>query len=446
MTKATIAAGAAVLLALAAGCSPLDGDLEVDETTLAAASDWTAAAAENHPSFLYGRITTDRGDTYEGRLRFRGDQEAFWGDYFNGFRAGNPWEEQVPAGKLPRGRSRISFLGFEINFRGPRINLRRPFMSRFGDIAKIEADGRELDVTLKSGSVVHLDRYSADDFADGVRVWDAKRGVVDFGERPIRTIEFLPPARPSASDPHQLYGTVRTREGDFTGFLEWDREGSVGMDELHGLADEGELVSLPFATIRSIARASEESARVTLLDDRQVVLSGDRSVGEGHAGIYVDDVRYGRVLISWDAFERVDFKEPGPGVSGPAYGDFPAGGPLMGTVTTRDGRRLAGRLVYDLDESEITETLDAPSRGVDYTIPFGLVGSIVIAGREGPARVMLRSGEELQLERSGDLGELNAGLLIFVDGREHPEYVSWSDVARVDFDPPASMYPSVAGG
>jgi hypothetical protein len=83
---------------------------------------------------------------------------------------------------------------------------------------------------------------------------------------------------------------------------------------------------------------------------------------------------------------------------------------------------------------------------VDYTIPFGLVGSIVIAGREGPARVILRSGEELQLERSGDLGELNAGLLIFVDGREHPEYVSWSDVARVDFDPPASMYPSVAGG
>jgi len=38
-----------------------------------------------------------------------------------------------------------------------------------------------------------------------------------------------------------------------------------------------------------------------------------------------------------------------------------AGRPLTGKVITRSGRRLAGRLVYDLDESETTETLDAPS-------------------------------------------------------------------------------------
>jgi hypothetical protein len=28
----------------------------------------------------------------------------------------------------------------------------------------------------------------------------------------------------------------------------------------------------------------------------------------------------------------------------------------------------------------------------------------------------------------------NAGILIFVDGGEHPEYVPWTDVVRVDFD------------
>jgi hypothetical protein len=46
------------------------------------------------------------------------------------------------------------------------------------------------------------------------------------------------------------------------------------------------------------------------------------------------------------------------------------------------GRRLAGRLVYDLDESEVTETLDAPSQGVNYTIPFGLIASIVLPNAE----------------------------------------------------------------
>jgi len=57
------------------------------------------------------------------------------------------------------------------------------------------------------------------------------------------------------------------------------------------------------------------------------------------------------------------------------------------------------------------------------------------------ARVTLHSGEGLQLERTGDLGERNAGMLIFVDGRERPEYVRWTDVEQVDFNRPPAMYP-----
>jgi hypothetical protein len=148
------------------------------------------------------------------------------------------------------------------------------------------------------------------------------------------------------------------------------------------------------------------------------------------------------VLISWDAFERVDFS---PGGSGPTYADFPKGLHLTGSVTTSTGRRLAGRLVYDLDESETTETFDAPSAGVDYTIPFGLVASIVLPGGEGsgdrPAQVTLHNGEELQLERSGDLGEANAGMLVFVEGGARPEYVPWAEVRRVDFARPSAMFP-----
>jgi len=94
---------------------------------------------------------------------------------------------------------------------------------------------------------------------------------------------------------------------------------------------------------------------------------------------------------------------------------------------------------------ETTDTLDAPLQGVNYTIPFGMIFSIVFAGPEERgaqrARVTLHSGEELQLERTGDLGERNAGMLIFVDGRERPEYVRWTDVEQVDFDRPPAMYP-----
>lgn len=432
-------AGPALLvgLTLAAGCGPLPWDADAAEASSAGTAP-AAAAAETHPSFLYGRVTTVDGDTYQGRLRFGGDEEAFWGDHFNGFKDGNPWAAQVPSEALREKPRTLEFLGFEISRKGRELDLRRPFMARFGDISKIEARGRDLRITLKSGTEFDLDRYAADDFADGLRVWDAEHGVVEFHERRIRTIELLPSTGLDATAPYRLHGTVRTRQGDFTGFIQWGREGSVALDELDGHDTDGELLSLPFVTIRSIARQSPGSARVTLLDGREMVLSDSRHVGEGNRGIYVDDPRYGRVLISWNALDRTDFSVVGAGSpdGGPAYGDFPTGGPLTGTVTTRDGRRLAGRLVYDLDESETTETLDAPFDGVDYTIPFERIASIVLPDPDGPAaghaRVILRSGEELRLERAGDLGDGNAGMLVFGHGREGPAYVPWHEVERVE--------------
>ncbi|MCP3957599.1 MAG: hypothetical protein GY719_07070 [bacterium] len=415
----------------------------------------TEAATEAQRGFLYGRITTRDGAAYEGRLRWGRGEEAFWGDYFNGFKDENPWVAHVPPERLKERRS-IAIFGLEIAQRERQVDLGRPFMARFGDIGRIEARGRDLRVTLKSGTVFHLDRFAADDFADGVRVWDGRRGVVDLDERRIRTIELLPTARPvlppltppkgAVSAPDRLHGTVRTRQGDFTGFLQWNREECVGADELDGHTADGKL-GLRFDTIRSIARRSRDSSLVTLLGGREIVLSSTSEVGDGNRGIYVDDQRYGRVLISWDAFERVDFSAAGTSAagSGPAYDDFPPGSPLTGSVTTRAGQRLAGRLIYDLDESETTETLDAPSQGVDYTIPFGLIASVVLPGSEERgaqrARVTLQDGEELQLELTGDLGEGNAGMLIFVDGRERPEYVPWTDVEQIDFDRPPATYP-----
>lgn len=413
---------------------------------------WQADEPPRHtpvdPGLLHGRITAVDGTTYQGRLRFGGTEEAFWGDYFNGVRDGNPWLTHLPSERLPAERRDIELFGWTIWRHERPLDLRRPFMVRFGDIAKLEAKGRDLTVTLRSGRVVELDRYSADDFADGVRVWDERYGVVDLNERKVRTIEFTAPARPRVASSERLHGTVRTRQGDFTGFLQWDRNAAVGEDVLEGRTADGELRGLPFRGLLSIARRSPTSAVATLLDGEEIVLSGTRQVGDGHRGIYVDDERYGRVLVSWGAFDRVDFSavDERPSMSGPAYGDFPAGRRLAGVVTTRSGERLAGLLVYDLDESEFVETLDAPYLGVDYTIPFGLVASIVLdgggAGTADRARVALRGGELLELERSGDLGDGNAGMLVFPGDGERGEYVPWAEVRRIDFARPGENHPA----
>ncbi len=433
-----------VVLALAAGYRGRERNVAplapiLPATPLSAST----AGEESWRGFLYGRVITLGGATYEGRLRWGDSEEAFWGDDFNGSRAESPWAALVPPGQLPRERSPIEIFGLEIGSRERPVDLRRPFMARFGDIARIEARGGDVRVTLKSGTAFDLDRRSAGDFDDDVRVWDGRRGVVDLDSRLIRTIELLPTPRLD-SVPSRLHGTVRARQGDFTGFVQWDRKECVGTDTLDGRSADAEL-RLRFDSIRSLARGPRDGSLVTLVDGREIALSGSRAVGRGNRGIYVDDRRYGRVLISWEAFVRVDFS---PGGSGPAYGDFPPGRPLTGSVTTHACRRLVGRLVYDLDESETTETLDAPSQGVNYTIPFGLIASIALPGREGQdagrVRVTLQDGEELQLELGGDLGEGNAGMLVFVDGRPRPEYVTWAEVEKVLFDRPATSYPPPA--
>ena len=407
------------------------------------------AAEGSSAGYLYGRVTTTDGAVHEGRLRFGGGgEEAFWGDSFNGFKPINRWAEALPADRMPKKRHKVDILGLEILQHDKPLPLGRVFVARFGDVARIETEGREVRVTIKSGTVFELDRFEAGDIDDDLRVWEAG-GIVDLGTQEIGSIELLAnPAKTPA--PARLHGTVRTAHVDFTGFVEWDRDNGLASDVLRGSAAAGGGQNLRFDAIRSLARRKPRGLDVTLADGGTLQLSGHGGAGDFNRGLYVDDPRYGRVLVRWETFVRFDLSTPGEAGSGPTYGDYPPGSPLRGTVTTRDGRSFAGRLVFDLDESETTETLDADANGIDYMLPFGLVTSIALPGGEtsgdGRARVTLRSGEALDLEMSGDLGEDNLGMLVFVEGAEKPEYASWRDIARIDLDPVPPIYPPVAGG
>lgn len=433
--KATIVAGTLALLlvfvTLALLYRPPQANFDPEAQDVALGS-----ALEAHPGYLYGRVTMGSGATYEGRLRWGGDQEAYWGDYFNGVKKENAWAARAPREELRKEAKPFKIFGVEISKREDAIDVERQFMARFGDIARIARLGHLVRVTLKNGTVVDLDYFGSHDLDDGVRVWDGSRGVIDLGQgdldvgpRSIRTIELFASAQ-AGEAANRLHGTVRSRKGIFTGFVQWNRNDGIGTDELRGRAADKD-ISLRFDTIASIARHSDTSSLVKLLDGREVVLSDNRQAGE-HLGIYVDDHRYGRVLVSWDAFERLDFS---PGDRSPVYSDFPPGSSIMGSVTTTAGRRFDGRLVFDLDESETTETLDISSQGVTYNIPFGLVASIVL-----PASVALHNGEVLEVDVAGDVGEGNAGMLIF-SGDSKPEYVRWAEIKQIHFDRPTAMYP-----
>ena len=405
------------------GPAPLSRDASV-----IAAKDG-AIAGESDRGFIFGRVTTHEGAVLEGRLRWGEREEAFWNETFNGWRNENPWRAHVPAEDLVEERP-LEVFGLRLGTRTHEVDTERPFMARFGDIRRIDVRGRRIIVTLKSGTAHTLDRYGADDIADGLRVWDLQRGVVEIDERGIRSVEFL--RTPALGEPpRRLQGTVHTGQGSFTGFIQWDRMSGVGSDRLIGRTTEAE-IGLRFDEIRSIVKEREGTLAVTLRDGTELALSG----AAAERGLFVSDPRFGRVLVSWEDLESIDLAG---GVSGPAYDDFPPGLPLTGHVRTRAGERLAGRIVFDLDESETTETLDAPRGGVNYSLFFGLITSI--KPEEHHSLVTLHSGEELELESAGDLGPENAGVLVFVDGGRQAEYVRWKDVAAITLDPPTAMYP-----
>ena len=190
MTRSTIARGAfatVILLAVAAGYRALHQDVHPGAAKSPAITPSTTPAAahpaakphqtpEIPPGFLYGRITTVDGATYEGRMRWGGDQEALWGNYFNGYKNDNTWAAMMRPEDQPIEHVPLEIVGIRLGTRARGANLDRPFMARFGDIALIEPHDRDIRVTLKSGTAFVLNRFNADDLADGLRVWDATSG------------------------------------------------------------------------------------------------------------------------------------------------------------------------------------------------------------------------------------------------------------------------------
>lgn len=391
----------------------------------AGAADAPAAPAADTRGFIYGRVTAKSG-TYEGLLRWS-EEEVTWGDFFNADKAQRAWERHVPEERRKRKRA-IEILGMTVAYSW-EDNGGRQLVARFGDIRRIEV-GRDQKATviLKSGTRHAVDGGS-NDIGGKVTVADRALGKVELAWDGIRAIDFLPVPAGLRPPGRRLWGTVRTRAGEYRGFVQWDQQECLGTDELDGHASGTEL-AIQMGNIRSIERHSDKSAKVTLADGRVLVLEGTNDVDESTRGLFVDDPRWGRLLVPWGAFVRVDFSAAPD--SGPGYGDFRPGRPLRGKVALANGRTLAGRIVWDADESDTSDFLDGDRAGVSYSIPLALVASVL--PEKTASTVTLRNGGRIRLEGQADVAEANLGLLLIEKEGAAPRYVPWESIRRVDFD------------
>lgn len=323
----------------------------------------------------------------------------------------------------------ISILGGTLNLNwnkgwsgGSRI-----FISRFGDIKKIEIIGSEdAKLTMRTGSKYIVSGYS-NDVGTTLHVYDNTFGEVDLPWKKIDSVEFM--QVPSSVSPgfYRLHGTVEADGGTYRGYIQWDSEECLSIDKLDGDSEDGSL-SIPMGNIRSIERRSRGSAWVEMKDGRRLQLEGTNDVDQSIRGIMVEDARYGRLKIPWDAFDKVTFDDRSG--SGEGYDDYKPK-KLEATVTDTDGDTYTGLMVFDLDESESWEMLNGDLFDIEFDVPFANIKSITPRSRNA-CQIELKSGESLRLEGGQDVTESNDGILIFNEGEnKDPVYIDWDRIEKI---------------
>jgi hypothetical protein len=384
-------------------------------------------SADQVDGHIYGTVNTTAGNQYVGVIRW-GGEEAFWDDLLHSGKMDLPHAEYAEQGIDESEDRWWKALGRKIQTSLGEQQISRLFIARFGDVQSIEVTGRhEAKVTMRNGSTYLVSGY-ANDVGASLTVADETQGDVEVPWEHIESVVFGPTAVDATPGGTRLFGTVETRSGAFTGFIQWDEDECLSHDMLDGDTDDGRM-SIPMGTVATIERRNASSARVVLEDGREYVLDGTNDVDEDIRGILIEDPRYGRVNVSWDQFVRVDFTVP-PN-SGTGYDQFDIPTRLKGTVTEKSGKRHTGYIIYDLDESESWELLNGGHDGIDYLIPFGRVRSIE---RRGSSSVIARldNDEELRMDEGQDVSKRNAGVVVEVEGGGEV-FVAWHDLRRIDF-------------
>ncbi|MCB1183319.1 hypothetical protein KDM41_07785 [bacterium] len=403
--------------------------------SLAVAAGQAAGDPAPNAGFLYGTVTLDDGGKLTGYLRWE-DEEAFWDDLFHSRQRDVKWDDYADMEALAKARRQeyyrnhglIDRIAYALENRDGERELRRLFVARFGDVAAIRVDADEAIALEMNEGTLYPVRGHSNDVSQDIIVTTADGETHDLDWDEFREIRFAQAPADLAPPAARLWGHVRSREGSYEGFIQWDKSECVDTDILD--SDEEDLAMGDLAELRRVPGGNSEA---TLRDGRVLALSGSNDVGNGNRGVVVETTDRGRLTIPWDLFESAAFAT-GHG-SGPGRDAYAGDGPLRGAVTDADGRTWRGRLVFDLDEARTGDLFNGNSAmGTAYDIPFRLIATIEPTA-PAAVRVGLRNGIVLDLQGEQDTGDGNAGVLVWETPDAAPRHILWSDVRRIGFEP-----------
>ncbi len=384
--------------------------------------------------FIYGKVTTIDGDQYTGMIRW-GTEEVFWFDFFNATKPSNEFIQYLSRQDMNGLRETSQHWAerwverlFEVNDGGYN-SFTHTFACQFGDIRSIEVRSRNrVNVILKDGQVIRLDDGS-NDVGARISILDEELGRVEVRWERLDRVDFMAtPKNVKDKFGEPIFGTVETRYGEVTGYIQWDHDERLSGDKLDGDTRHDDY-SIPFDNIKSIEKYGRGVLLVTK-SGKELELQNSNDVNRENRGIIVNTLGMGRVDIPWGEFEKLTLTEPkSSDVIG--YNDFDGPNQLSGTVNLVDGSSYSGIIVYDLDESLDIEMLNGEKDDIVYLLPFRAIKKI-IPKNYYYTQVTLRDGEMLLLGKSQDVSDQNTGVIVF-ESENNYRYIPWEDIEDIVF-------------
>lgn len=400
-----------------------------------------SSAAAQSADRIRGVVTTRSGVAHEGFLRFESGAGA-WTDRLVGRSASDAaWEDRVMesmgAELDARGRS-VEFLGVRISWDDDRGASGAPRTSvAVGDLVRLQATGDgDVEAEVRGGEVVL--------FREGfgwVEVERGSAGLVRVEESDIDAIHFTEPSDGLRAR-GRLHAVVEDRWGrSWRGPLTWTRGQSLLGDSLLGTDPEGVTRVVPFDDLRVVEPRFGGAARVTTAGGRVLELDRSADLERSGRGVQVYDPEQGLATIPWVDLRRVTLVGP-DAAPGPAFGESRVGaggrGALRGTVRTRDGRTLVGRVHWGDGTRSRWGDLSGYSRSVFLDVPIPLVERVERYTSQG-ARLHLIGGGVVEV-RGGDFNSAR-GPIVVDDGSGALQVVEWRAVDWVTF-----VMPDGSGG
>ncbi|NQZ77832.1 MAG: hypothetical protein HRT61_17270, partial [Ekhidna sp.] len=246
------------------------------------------SASAQDEGFIYGKVTTEDGDTYEGPIRW-GKEEVYWTDMFNASKRENKNLDYLSNRELDdledRYRdnddnliSRFVNITWDDDWDGRFVH---EFSTEFGNIKSMRLrSSSRVEIELKNGEFLDVGGSGYNDIGAKLTILDREMGSVRVSWSNLDRIDFLPtPSNLDEKFGEPLYGTVICELGEFTGFVQWDHDERVSKDVLDG--EEGnDDYEIDFGKIESIERDGYSSSIVRLKSGRELDLRGTNDVDD----------------------------------------------------------------------------------------------------------------------------------------------------------------------